>query len=39
MNLLYFKKKLFKQKMIDSDDKEQPIPFLVYDSNTKSNLI
>ena len=25
--------------MTDSDDKEQPIPFLVYDSNTKSNSI
>jgi len=25
--------------MTDSDDKEQPIPFLVYDSNTKSNFI
>ena len=24
--------------MTDSDDKEQPIPFLVYDSNTKSNF-
>ena len=23
--------------MTDSDDKEQPIPFLVYDSNTKGN--
>ena len=25
--------------MTDSEDKEQPIPFLVYDSNTKSNFI
>jgi len=25
--------------MTDSDDKEQPIPFLVYDSNTKSNSL
>jgi len=24
--------------MTDSEDKEQPIPFLVYDSNTKSNF-
>ena len=24
--------------MADSDDKEQPIPFLVYDSNTKGKL-
>ena len=24
--------------MTDSDDKEQPIPFLVYDSNTKGKL-
>ena len=24
-------------KMTDTDDKEQPIPFLVYDSNTKGN--
>jgi hypothetical protein len=23
------------KKMTDIDDKEQPIPFLVYDSNTK----
>ena len=23
--------------MTDTDDKEQPIPFLVYDSNTKGN--
>ena len=24
--------------MTDLDDKEQPIPFLVYDSNTRSKL-
>ena len=24
--------------MTDSDDKEQPIPFLSYDPNTKSKL-
>ena len=23
--------------MTDSEDKEQPIPFLVYDQNTKGN--
>jgi len=23
--------------MTDTDDKEQPIPFLVYDSNTRGN--
>ena len=23
--------------MTDTDDKEQPIPFLVYDQNTKGN--
>ena len=26
-------------KMTDTDDKEQPIPFLVYDSNTKGKYI
>ena len=32
------KKTQMKKTVSQIDDKEEPIPFLVYDSNTKSNL-
>ena len=32
------KKTQIKKNVSQIDDKEEPIPFLVYDSNTRSNL-